>query len=50
MIRVSFRHFAKEDLPRISYANQGLKIEVDRKPPVEGQLPVQPVMTVTLSK
>ncbi|PVG03245.1 hypothetical protein CPB86DRAFT_810876 [Serendipita vermifera] len=42
------RHFAKEDLPRISYANQDLKIEVDRKLPVEGQSPVQPVMTVKL--
>lgn len=39
------RHFAKEDLPRISYANQNIKIDVKRKDHVD---PFEPIMTVSL--
>jgi hypothetical protein len=41
------RHFAKEDLPRISYANQNIKIDVKRKDYVD---PFEPIMTVSLGE
>lgn len=40
------RHFAKEDLPRISYANQNLKIFVDRKHQETEKESVTPTMSV----
>jgi len=41
------RHFAKEDLPRISYVNQNIKIDVKRKDHVD---PFEPIMTVSLGE
>jgi hypothetical protein len=41
------RHFAKEDLPRISYANQNIKIDVKRKDQVD---PFEAVMTISLGE
>lgn len=42
------RHFAKEDLPRISYANQQVDIKVDRPDPREDpEKVVEPVINVT---
>ncbi|KAG8846233.1 hypothetical protein FRB91_001050 [Serendipita sp. 411] len=42
------RHFAKEELPRISYANQHISVYVDRKHITEESEKVDPVMNVTL--
>jgi hypothetical protein len=41
------RHFAKEDLPRISYANQNIKIDVKRKDQADS---FEAVMTISLGE
>jgi small subunit ribosomal protein S25 len=41
------RHFAKEELPRISYANQNLVVNVDPKVVEKDSEPFSPTMTVT---